>query len=118
MDFEIWHDDLYATRTHPVKKRQCNRKPCVKFISDNPLIVDKFSHSVSGDYPSKMQKAIECERVLNELKNDRRFCFFCEQVASIYDEAINECVSEKLKAFCETRKRLVKNMSTMWSKNQ
>ena len=118
MEQEIWHDDLYATRAHPVKKRQSKRKPCVKFVSDNPLIVDNFSHSVSGGYPSKMQKAIECERVLNELKNDRRFCFFCEKVASIYDEAISECVSEKLKSFCETRKRLVKNMATMWRKNQ
>ena len=43
MEQEIWHDDLYATRTTPVKPRAKKHKSCVKFASDAPMIVSVFA---------------------------------------------------------------------------
>ena len=115
MEQEIWHDDLYATRTSPVKPRQHKHKSCVKFASEVPMIADSISELTERKFNSALEKAMECERLLN--KKDRRFYLFSEQVAEMYKSAKSECKSEKLMEFCDTRAKLVINTAKIWVKD-
>ena len=115
MEQEIWHDDLYATRNNPVKPRQHKHKSCVKFASEAPMIVDSISELTERKFNSSLEKAMECERLLN--KKDRRFYLFSEQVAKMYKSAKSECESEKLREFCDARAKLVINTANVWVKD-
>ena len=114
MEQEIWHDDLYATRNNPVKPRQHKHKSCVIFASDAPMIADSISDLTGKKINFLLEKAMECERLLN--KKDRRFYLFSEQVAKMYKSAKSECESVKLKDFCDTRAKLVMNEAKIWVK--
>ena len=114
MDFELWHDDLYATRTTPVKPRAKKHKKSVIFASDVPMIADSISDLTGKKINFSLEKAMECERLLN--KKDRRFYLFSEQVAKMYKSAKSECESVKLKDFCDTRAKLVMNEAKIWVK--
>lgn len=115
MDFELWHDDLYATRTTPVKPRAKKHKKRVIFASDVPMIADSISDLTGKKINFSLEKAMECERLLN--KKDRRFYLFSEQVAKMYKSAKSECESVKLKDFCDTRAKLVMNEAKIWVKD-
>ncbi len=115
MEQEIWHDDLYATRNNPVKPRTKKHKSCVKFADKEPLVVDSISELTKKTFSDSLEKAMECERILNS--NDKRFSLFSEQVAKMYQLAKVECKSEKLKEFCDIRAKLVINRSRIWSKD-
>ena len=115
MGLTIWHDDLNATREKPVKPRQCKHKSCVKFASESPMIADSISELTERKFNSSLEKAMECERLLN--KKDRRFYLFSEQVAKMYKSAKSECESEKLKEFCDIRSEFVINTAKIWVKD-
>ena len=120
MEQEIWHDDLYATRTHPVKKRQRNRKPCVKFVSDNGLQPDVVMHrepKISVDeltkkYKAAIDKAVYLESHLR--KESVAFNGELRETLSAYDAAKKLAITDKQKEFCEQRVDLLNNMKTMW----
>ena len=112
MEQEIWHDDLYATRTTPVKPRQNNHKPRTKFASEHKMIVSVFAEAEKKQYCSKLEKAMQLERLLDVSSAD----FDCNamHVAELYKQAEKECKSQKLKDFCDTRRKLNANKATIW----
>ena len=112
MEQEIWHDDLYATRTTPVKQRQDNHKPRTKSASEHKMIVSVFAEVGKKQYCSKLEKAMHLERLLNDESDD----FGCNamHVAELYKQASAECKSQKLKDFCDTRRKLNANKATIW----
>ena len=120
MEQEIWHDDLYATRTHPVKKRQCNRKPCVKFVSDNGLQPDeivRYEPKISVDeltkkYKASIDKAVYLESHLR--KESVAYPAEIKETIRAYQVANILALTDKQKAFCEQRVDLLNNMKTMW----
>ena len=112
MEQEIWHDDLYATRTAPVKPRQWKHKSCVKFASENKMTVDAFVDADKKELGSKLEKAMQLERLLNDESDD--FGNNAMHVAELYKQAEKECKSQKLKDFCDTRRKLNANKATIW----
>lgn len=112
MEQEIWHDDLYATRTTPVKPRQCKHKSCVKFASANKMTVDAFADTDKKELGSKLEKAMRLERLLDGASDD--FGNNAMHVAELYKQARAECKSQKLKDFCDTRRKLNANKATIW----
>ena len=112
MEKEIWHDDLYATRNNPVKPRTNKHKSCVKFASENKMTVDAFADTDKKELGSKLEKAMQLERLLNDESAD----FGCNamHVAELYKQAEKECKSQKLKDFCDTRRKLNANKATIW----
>ena len=111
MEQEIWHDDLYATRTTPVKPRQNNHKSRAKFASEHKMIVSVFAKAEKKQYCSKLEKAMQLERLLDSASAD--FGRNAMHVAELYKQAIAECVSQKLKDFCDTRRKLNTNKATI-----
>ena len=109
---EVWHDDLYATRTTPVKPRQCKHKSCVKFASENKMTVDAFADTDKKELGSKLEKAMRLERLLDGASDD--FGNNAMHVAELYKQAEKECKSQKLKDFCDTRRKLNANKATIW----
>ena len=109
---EIWHDDLYATMTTQVKPRQNTHKSCVKFASEHKMIVSVFAEAEKKQYCSKLEKAMQLERLLDVSSAD----FGCNamHVAELYKQAEKECKSQKLKDFCDTRRKLNANKATIW----
>ena len=120
MEQEIWHDDLHATRTHPVKKRQCNRKPCVKFVSDNGLQPDEIVHyepKISVDeltrkWKAAIDKAVYLEAHLR--KESVAFNGELRETLSAYDAAKKLALTDKQKEFCAQRIHLLQNMKSIW----
>lgn len=112
MEQEIWHDDLYATRTTPVKPRQDNHKPRTKFASEHKMIVSVFAEAEKKQYCSKLEKAMRLERLLDVSSAD--FGSNAMHVAELYKQAEKECKSQKLKDFCDTRRKLNANKATIW----
>lgn len=115
MEQEIWHDDLYATRTTPVKPRQHKHKSCVKFASENKMTVDAFDDTDKKELGSKLEKAMRLERLLNDESDD--FGSNAMRVAELYKQARIECKSQKLKDFCDTRRKLNANKATIWRRD-
>ena len=112
MEQEIWHDDLYATRNNPVKKRAKKHKSCVKFASENKMTVDAFADTDKKELGSKLEKAMRLERLLNEESED--FCNNAMHVVELYKQASAECKSQKLKDFCDMRRKLNTNKATIY----
>lgn len=112
MEQEIWHDDLYATRDKPVKPRQCKYKSCVKFASENKMTVNAFTDVDKKELGSKLEKAMRLERLLNDESDV--FGKNAMHVAELYKQASTECKSQKLKDFCDTRRKLNANKTTIW----
>ena len=120
MEPEIWHDDLYATRTHPVKKRHCNRKPCIKFVSDNGFQHDEIVHyepKISFDeltkkYKAAIDKAVYLESHLR--KESVAYSAEIKKIIRAYQLANILALTDKQKEFCEQRVDLLNNMKTMW----
>ena len=112
MEQEIWHDDLYATRTTPVKPRQCKHKACAKFASENKMTVNAFADVDKKELGSKLEKAMQLERLLNDESDD--FGRNAMHVSELYKQAIAECKSQKLKDFCDARRKLNANKATIW----
>ena len=112
MEQEIWHDDLYATREKPVKPRQNTNKPRTKFASEHKMIVSVFAKAEKKQYCSKLEKAMQLERLLDVSSAD--FCCNAMHVAELYKQAEKECKSQKLKDFCDTRRKLNDNKATIW----
>ena len=112
MEQEIWHDDLYATRNNPVKPRQRNHKSCVKFADDCKMTVDAYIELSKKELGSKLEKAMRLERLLNNESED--FGNNARHVSDLYRQARAECKSQKLKDFCDTRRRLNTNKATIW----
>ena len=112
MEQEIWHDDLYATRTTPVKPRERKHKSCVKFASENKMTVNAFADADKKQHCSKLEKAMQLERLLNDESDD--FGSNAMHVAGLYKQAEKECKSQKLKDFCDTRRKLNANKATIW----
>ena len=112
MEQEIWHDDLYATREKPVKPSQCKHKSRAKFASEHKMIVSVFTETDKKELGSKLEKAMQLERVLNDESDD--FGNNAMHVAELYKQAIIECKSQKLKDFCDTRRKLSANKATIW----
>ena len=115
MEQEIWHDDLYATRTTPVKPRQNNHKSRAKFASEHKMIVSVFAEAEKKQYCSKLEKAMRLERLLNDESDD--FGSNAMHVAELYKQAEKECKSQKLKDFCDTRRKLNANKATIWRRD-
>ena len=115
MEQEIWHDDLYATREKPVKPSQCKHKSRAKFASANKMTVDAFADTDKKELGSKLGKAMQLERLLNDESDD--FGKNAMHVAELYKQAIAECVSQKLKDFCDTRRKLNDNKATIWRRD-
>ena len=109
---EVWHDDLYATRTTPVKPRQNNHKPRKKFASEHKMIVSVFTKAEKKQYCSKLEKAMQLERLLDSASAN--FGRNAMHVAELYKQAEKECKSQKLKDFCDTRRKLNANKATIW----
>ena len=109
---EVWHDDLYATRTTPVKPRQCRHKSCAKFADDCKMTVNAFADADKESIGSKLEKAMRLERLLNDESDD--FGNNAMHVAELYKQASTECKSQKLKDFCDTRRKLNDNKATIW----
>ena len=116
MEQEIWHDDLYATRTTPVKPRQNNHKSRAKFASENKMTVDAFADTDKKELGSKLEKAMRLERLLNDESDD--FGNNAMHVAELYKQAEKECKSKKLKDFCDTRRKLNANKATIWRRER
>ena len=112
MEQEIWHDDLNATREKPVKPRQCKHKSCVKFSSDEKMTVNAFADADKKKLGSKLEKAMQLERLLDNASDD--FGNNAMHVAELYNQARSDCKSQKLKDFCDTRRRLNTNKATIW----
>lgn len=112
MEQEIWHDDLYATRSAPVKPRTKQHKSCVKFASENKMTVDAFADADKKELGSKLEKAMQLERLLASASAD--FGRNATHVAELYKQAEKECKSQKLKYFCDTRRKLNANKATIW----
>ena len=112
MEQEIWHDDLYATRATPVKPRQCKHKSCVKFASEHKMIVSVFADAEKKQYCSKLEKAMQLERLLDSASAD--FGRNATRVAELYKQALEDCKQQKLKDFCDTRRKLNANKATIW----
>ena len=120
MEQEIWHDDLYATRTHPVKKRHCNRKPCVTFSTNNGLQPDEIVHyepKISDDeltkkYKAAIDKAVYLESNLR--KDSVAFNGELRETLGAYDAAKKIASTDKQKEFCEQRIHLLQNMKSIW----
>lgn len=112
MEQEIWHDDLHATRATPVKPRQCKHKPRTKFASENKMTVNAFADTDKKELGSKLEKAMRLERLLNDESDD--FGSNAMHVAELYKQAEKECKSQKLKDFCDTRRKLNANKATIW----
>ena len=112
MEQEIWHDDLYATRNNPVKPRTNKHKSCVKFVSSEKMVADAFTNTDKKELGSKLEKAMQLERLLNDESDD--FGNNAMHVAELYKQAIIECKSQKLKDFCDTRRKLNANKATIW----
>ncbi len=116
MEQEIWHDDLYATRMNPVKPRQCKHKSCVKFASEHKMIVSAFAKAEKKQYCSKLEKAMQLERLLDVFSAD--FGRNATHVAELYKQAIEDCKLQKLKDFCDTRRKLNANKATIWRRER
>ena len=116
MEQEIWHDDLYATRDKPAKPRQCKHKSCVKFADDCKMTVDAYMELSKKDLGSKLEKAMQLERLLNDESDD--FGNNAMHVAELYKQARAECKSQKLKDFCDTRRKLNANKATIWRRER
>ena len=116
MEREIWHDDLYATRTTPVKPSQRKYKSCVKFASEHKMIVSVFAEAEKKQYCSKLEKAMQLERLLDVSSAD----FGCNamHVAELYKQALEDCKQQKLKDFCDTRRKLNANKATIWRRER
>ena len=112
MEQENWHDDLYATRNSPVKPRTKQHKSCVKFASANKMTVDAFADTDKKELGSKLEKAMRLERMLDNANDD--FGNNAMHVAELYKQAEKECKSQKLKDFCDTRRKLNANKATIW----
>ena len=112
MEAEIWHDDLYATRNNPVKPRTNKHKSCVKFASENKMTVDAFADTDKKELGSKLEKAMRLERLLDNASDD--FGNNAMHVAELYKQAEKECKSQKLKDFCDARRKLNANKATIW----
>lgn len=112
MEQEIWHDDLYATREKPVKPRQNNHKSRAKFASEHKMIVSVFADADKKELGSKLEKAMQLERLLNY--ESENFGNNAMHVAELYKQAEKECKSRKLKDFCDTRRKLNANKATIW----
>ena len=112
MEQEIWLDDLYATRTTPVKPRQNNHKSRAKFASEHKMIVSVFAEAEKKQYRSNLEKAMQLERLLDIASAD--FGRNATHVAELYKQAEKECKSQKLKDFCDTRRKLNDNKATIW----
>jgi hypothetical protein len=112
MEQEIWHDDLYATRDKPVKPRQNNYKSRAKFASERKMIVSVFADTDKKEIGSKLEKAMLLERLLDNSSDD--FGNNAMHVAELYKQAEKECKSQKLKDFCDTRRKLNANKATIW----
>ncbi len=61
---------------------------------------------------SKLEKAMQLERLLNDESDD--FGKNAMHVAELYKQAEKECRSQKLKDFCDTRRKLNANKATIW----
>ena len=112
MEQEIWHDDLYATRNNPVKPRAKKHKSCVKFASEHKMIVSVFADVGKKQYCSKLEKAMQLERLLDSASAD--FGRNATRVAELYKQAREDCKSQKLKDFCDTRRKLNTKKATIW----
>ena len=112
MEQEIWHDDLYVTLEKPVKLRQCKHKSRAKFASEHKMIVSVFAEAEKKQCCSKLEKAMQLERLLNDESDD--FGSNAMHVAELYKQAEKECKSQKLKYFCDTRGKLNDNKATIW----
>jgi len=112
MEQEIWHDDLYATREKPVKPRTKQHKSCVKFAGDCKMTVDAYIELSKKELGSKLEKAMQLERLLDNASDD--FGNNAMHVAELYKQAHAECKSQKLKDFCDTRRKLNANKATIW----
>lgn len=115
MEQEIWHDDLYATREKPVKQRQCKHKSRAKFASEHKMIVSAFAKAEKKQYCSKLEKAIHLERLLDSDSAD--FGRNATHVAELYKQAREDCKLQKLKDFCDTRRKLNENKATIWRRD-
>ena len=115
MEQEIWHDDLYATREKPVKQRQCKHKSRAKFASEHKMIVSVFAEAEKKQYCSKLEKAMQLERLLDVSSAD--FGRNAMHVAELYKQAREDCKLQKLKDFCDTRRKLNENKATIWRRD-
>ena len=117
---EIWHDDLYATRTTPVKPRAKKHKSCVKFADKDGLqpseivvITPKISVSeLQAKYKSLIDNAVYLESHID--KNSVVFVGEINQVISAYTKARDAALTDKQVKFCDNRIQLCFNMKTMW----
>lgn len=120
MESEIWHDDLYATRTRPIKKRQCKRKPCVTFSSENGLQPDEiviYESVVDVDELTKKYKKAIAKATYLEAhirKDSVAFTGELRETLSAYDAAKKLTLTDKQKLFCEQRIHLLSNMKSIW----
>lgn len=120
MESEIWHDDLYATRTRPIKKRQGKHKPCVTFSSNNGLQPDEiviYEPVVNVDeltkkYKQAIAKATYLESHL--CKGSVAFAGELRETISAYGVAKKLTLTDKQKEFCEQRIHLLNNMKSIW----
>lgn len=99
-----------------LSREQKKHKSCVKFASDAPMIVSVFAEAEKKQYCSKLEKAMRLERLLDVSSAD----FGCNEmhVAELYKQAEKECKSQKLKDFCDTRRKLNANKATIWRRER
>ena len=120
MELTIWHDDLYATRSAPVKPHTKQHKSCVKFadkdgLQPSEIVVIKPQISVSAlqeKYKSLIDNAVYLEANID--KNSVVFVGEINQVISEYTKARGATLTDKQVKFCDNRIQLCFNMKTMW----
>ena len=76
------------------------------------MIVSVFAEAEKKQYCSKLEKAMQLERLLDVFSAD----FGCNamHVAELYKQAREDCKLQKLKDFCDTRRKLNANKATIW----
>ena len=125
MEQEIWHDDLYATRNNPVKKRG-ERRPAAKFACEKKLIVSdivKIQETVKSEDEIQQEKDLaEFNRALVkatalESKIDKQSitCDYAIKSATLaYQKANIIAITDSQHEFCEQRIHLLNNMKKLW----
>jgi len=125
MEQEIWHDDLYATRNNPVKKRG-TRRPTAKFACEKKLIVSdivKIQETVKSEDEIQQEKDLaEFNRALVkatalESKIDKQSitCDYAIKSATLaYQKANIIAITDSQHEFCEQRIHLLNNMKKLW----
>lgn len=120
MEQEIWHDDLYATRTTPVKPRQDNHKPRTKFADKDgfqPSEILVIKPQISVDELQKKYKSLIDKAVYLEAHIDKNSVVFNDEIKQViiaYSKARESALTDNQVNFCDIRIKLCNNMKTMW----